>query len=236
MKHSDAQDPDKRYWWLVLVIVPLATAIIALIPAWTGTPDPNSRIAEADEEVKLQRDRERFYWDQMNRLLQILESRVGVQSDRFRFSKYYEGCTFSFVEASGQRFNFKRSDLRLAGLVPSAVSSLGLEIGFDGLREDSDEAFETLNVLGEALSKPELSPYVFLIEASSERIRNEREAILYTQIAADAIREYLVARFSIARCRLIARGSGGVPSGHFGKTLVKGDTLIIQNFGRRANG
>lgn len=214
-------EPDKRYWWIILIAVPLATAIIAVLPSLIQRSQRENDSPHKGE--RLGDERERFYWSHIEALTKVLDKRLSEDGNHFTFSRYYQGCRFS---TSDLRHLRSSGGIQLAGI---RVVSPFVEFGFslDDLRADSDRAFRTLDTLGRALSSEELNHRAFLIEVRSDHIRDEVGATIYTEIAADAIREYLVARYGVSRCRLIARGIGTAKP----ISDKPGESVTITNYG-----
>ena len=229
MKSKPTQrEPEKRYWWIILIVVPVATALIAILPTiveqW-NTGDLQHKDSVREKEGDLSHEREKFYWSQISTLTQVLEKRLNEDGKEFRFSRYYQDCEFTAPSLSSE--SRLRSELHLAGigLAPRQPASVGFNL--DDLRADSDKVFASLDTLGKALSSDALSRFVFLIEVRSGRISDEIGATIYTEVAADAIREYLVTKYGISRCRLIARGIGDTKAFNASRS----DAVMITNYG-----
>lgn len=212
MTENDREDAKKKYWWLLGIVVPLAVALIAALPTlFDGAEtEPDLPLAMVPEKQSALADRrEEFYWNHIENLTDILENRIDRDSDRFTFSRFFDGC--EQIRRRAAREYWQPSALSVAGLGVQEVSEVNpLSLSIKDLENDADQAFKTLDSIGKALTSDSLRNLVLLIEVRSSPSRQGTYVDVYSEVAADAVREYLVVKFGISRCRVVARG-GGVP-------------------------
>ncbi|MEI6159723.1 MAG: OmpA family protein, partial [Roseococcus sp.] len=92
---------------------------------------------------------------------------------------------------------------------PEGVPALSLTINFaSGSATLTPSAMEQLNRLGRALTSQELAPFRFRIEGHTDTVGSAEENRMLSEKRADAVKQYLTERFSIAPNRLVTEGLG----------------------------
>jgi outer membrane protein OmpA-like peptidoglycan-associated protein len=88
---------------------------------------------------------------------------------------------------------------------PSASLTVRFATGSAAL---TPEARATLDVLGQALTAPQLAPYRFRIEGHTDTVGSAETNRVLSEHRADAVRDYLAAHFGIAANRIESVGLG----------------------------
>jgi OmpA-OmpF porin, OOP family len=92
---------------------------------------------------------------------------------------------------------------------PAGVPAVSVTITFSsGSATLTPAAMEQLNPLGRALVSNDLAPFRFRIEGHTDTVGPAEENRLLSERRANAVRDYLVERFSIASDRLVTEGLG----------------------------
>jgi outer membrane protein OmpA-like peptidoglycan-associated protein len=96
-----------------------------------------------------------------------------------------------------------------ATTAPPGVPSVSVTVIFaSGSAVLTPAAMEQLNPLGRALVSSDLAPFRFRIEGHTDTVGPAEENRLLSERRANAVRDYLVERFSISPARLVTEGLG----------------------------
>ena len=92
---------------------------------------------------------------------------------------------------------------------PAGTAAVSITVNFaPGSSTLSPQAEASLTALGRALTSPELQSFRFRIEGHTDTAGDADMNIVLSQRRAEAVRDFLLARFTIAQTRLVAAGLG----------------------------
>lgn len=108
-----------------------------------------------------------------------------------------------------QTFQRARPAAPPATTAPAGVPAISVNVTFaSGSASLTPAAMEQLNPLGRALVSPEHAASRFRIEGHTDTVGSAEENRLLSERRANAVRDYLMQRFSIPADRLVTEGLG----------------------------